>query len=190
MLSGAAGATTLTAKTNIDNGYQMFLSTDDSLAGTQFGAGENWPTTFTDTATLVAGVTNYLHIFAYDQGGIAGLLGEFTLSDAGFAFANGLQTLLSGEAGLQVSTTGWSGYGATTGLGSNGVGPWGYQGAVSPMAQWVWSANAYDDNAVYFTAAITSVAPPVSAVPLPAGLPLMLAALGGLGMVARRRKAA
>lgn len=119
-----AQATVLTAATNIDNGYEIFISTDDSAAGTSFGSGVDWPTTFVNSTTLTSGVTNFLHIRAFDLGGIAMLLGEFTLSDANFEFANGTQSMLSGDAGLLVSEIGFgSGYSAITDLGINGTSP-------------------------------------------------------------------
>lgn len=183
LTSNVAYATTLTSSLNVDNRFNAYISTDNSVAGTQYSSGTNWPTTVTGAVTLTNGATNYLHILAEDLGGIAMLLGTFSLSDTDFSFANGTQSMLSGDAGLLVSTTGWSGYGATTNLGPNGTSPWGTRGP-SAGANYVWSADAQNDNLVYFSTALTYN---VAAVPVPAGLPLLLLGLGALG-IARRRK--
>ncbi len=193
MLSAAsfAHATTLTSKTSTDNGYEIFISTNDSLAGTSFGSGENWPTTFTDvSANLTAGVTNYLHVRAYDVGGIAMFIGEFFLSDAGFAFGNGTQSMLTGDAGLQVSLTGFgSGYSATSDLGPDGTGPWGNRPNINDTARFVWSSDAYNHNEVFFSAAINPTDVPENDVPEPGTLAIFGMGLAGLGFMRRRRAA-
>jgi MSHA biogenesis protein MshQ len=183
---GGSQATTLTAATSIDNGYEIFISTDDSVAGTLFGSGENWPTTFTDVSpNLTAGVTNYLHIRAYDLGGIAMLIGQFSLSDSNFEFFNGTQTMLTGDAGLQVSVTGFgSGYSATTDQGPDGTSPWGFRPGIDNSARFVWSSDPDGDDEVYFSAVINA-----TTVPEPAALALFGLGLLGLGLMRLGRAA-
>lgn len=181
----SAAATTLTTVLNVDNQFQLYISTDDTVQGTQFGGGTDWPTAYTASTTLTDGVTNYLHIAAQDLGGIAALLGTFSLSDSDFSFSNGLQTLLSGEGGLQVSETGWGNYQAVTTIGSNGIAPWGFRPEHDASAIWVWSDDPNGDDNVYFTAEISYDAAP--AVPLPAGFPLLAAGLGVMAWTGRKK---
>jgi hypothetical protein len=60
------------------------------------------PDTSHPATALTPGVTNYLHIEAINYGVVGGFIGDFTLSDTGFQFANGSQTLVT-------ETTHWSG---------------------------------------------------------------------------------
>ncbi|MEE4146746.1 MAG: DUF11 domain-containing protein [Halieaceae bacterium] len=148
-------AATLSGDINVDNSHTTYISTDDSVAGTQIATGNNWPVTNSFSGVdLEAGRPYYLHVNGVDAGGVAAFLGDFTLTGGGHSFAGGGTTVTTGTNWL-VSTTGWSGYVAATGYGTNGVAPWGLRPApADPSAVWIWSANNNADNDVYFSMAI------------------------------------
>jgi hypothetical protein len=181
-VSGAAqAATNLTASLNVDNVFALYLSTDDSVLGTLIGSGNDWPTTYTFTTALTAGVDNYIHVVATDAGPPAAFLGKFTLSDADFEFGNDTQILLTDTTHWQQSYTGFGvDYFTPTSAGANGVGPWGFRSTVGDDAQWLAFAGG---STTYFSTRVTSLAP----VPEPGTWALMLSGLGLLGFAARRR---
>lgn len=174
----------LTSHLSVDNGYSIFLSTADNVQGTSFGSGNNWTTTFTNTQSLVAGTSYFLHVYAYDEGGIAGFLGDFSLSGTSHKFANG-------QAFLTTNTTDWKGnnsgfgaaYGAVGSLGNDGVSPWGNRPNIADSATWIWAGNAQSNDQAYFTARIDAV----NAVPEPTTVAML--GLGLLAVGAARRRA-
>ncbi|WP_371194167.1 DUF6701 domain-containing protein [Glaciecola sp. SC05] len=153
----AASATAqLNGTVHIDNAFEAYISTDDSVQGTLIGSGTNWPTAYSFTTTLTPGQDYYLHIRAVDTGGVAAFLGEFELTGGEHTFENGLTTLITDTLHWRVSTTGWSNYLAVSGYGLNGVSPWGNRPSVDANAQWVWSADNNIDNLNFFTTKITA----------------------------------
>ena len=98
-----ASASTISGNLTADNAFFAYISTDNSTLGTLVASGNTWPTTFTiSAAALTPGVANYLQIEVINYGLRDGFMGDFTLSDAGFGFANGTQSLLT-------ETTDWVG---------------------------------------------------------------------------------
>jgi len=180
-----AEATTLSGNLTSDNEFVAYLSTDDSVLGTVIGSGNFWPTTSTLSQALTAGVTNYLHIIATDQGPPDMFIGSFSLSDNLFHFVNGTQSLLTNTTDWRSDPSGGTWFaptGTPLNLGPNGTGPWGTFAAMTG-ADFIW-ANPNTSQAFFSTA----IAPVVAATPIPAAFPLFAAALGGLGLLARRKR--
>lgn len=188
-MAGAADATTLTSSISMDNGYVAYLSTSDTVAGTQFGANNNWYTAYTDSTTLDLGTSYFLHIYGYDQGGLAGFLGQFSLSGTDHKFVNGTTDLLTNTNDWTGNNTGWADpKTSTTNLGTYGVGPWNNQvigSSIDDSATWIWAGDATNNDAAYFSTKILATNSPV---PEPSSLILIGGGLAGLAIWRKRKQ--
>jgi hypothetical protein len=189
----AANATILTGTMTADNDYTVYISTDDSTAGTAFGSDGNWPSNITHSTSLTSGVTNYIHVFARDWGGPQMFIGEFGLSDSLFAFANGSQSLLTNTTDWSGNSTGFgSAYTALQDLGPDGTGPWGNRTGIDDNARYIWvqgssQCGVNGNDCAYFSARIDYVGGTTPQVPEPGTAALLGIALLGFA-VNRRRK--
>ncbi len=149
----------------------MYLGTSPSIPGTLILSGNNWGATYSVTASLQPGVTNYLLVLGYNSGGPGSFIGDFTLNTTNFHFANGTQFLVTNPTDWFVSATDYNvGPNVATSYGFNGVGPWGYRGGIDASAQWIWTTD--------FSATYAYLSAPIySAVPLPSALLLLARAL-------------
>jgi len=201
-LGTLASATTISGNTTTDNAFFVFISTNNSVLGTQIAAGNSWPTTFSiGPSALTPGVTNYLQFESINYGGPAGFIGDFTLSDAGFHFANGTQS-------VSTDTTNWAGIynssnstvavqpwvvptGGVVSFGANGVSPWGTRPGINSSTVWIWPNDANSlpsGSACQFCTVDFSIAisPASSAVPEPGTLIMFGAGLSALAVSLRR----
>lgn len=184
LVGGTAGhATSITANITTDDAFDLYVSTNDSVAGTYVGSGAGWNTTFTYNFNLTSNVTNYIHVYGYDIGQyIASFIGDFNLSDTSFKFANGSQYLVTDTANWQVYSGGFGGTpGVVTSQGANGVGPWFPLPSIGSNAEWIWTHNgAWTDSPRYFSTAVNPV------VPVPSTALLLGPALVALGLWRRK----
>jgi MSHA biogenesis protein MshQ len=179
--SGGAQATTVSTDMTVDNLFNFFISTNDTVPGALVGTGNNWPVTYSFTGLLTPGVTNYLHVQAINQGGPGGFIGDYTLSDGAFKFSNGTQSLLTETADWRMSMSGFgSGYVTPTDEGANGVSPWGVRPGINANAHWIWANSTCDSCTLYFSSTITPT------IPEPETYAMIVAGLGFMGFWRRR----
>ncbi len=197
-----AKASTISGSLTADNAFFAYISTSNSVRGTLVASGNDWGQPFPlSTFSLTAGQTYYLQIEAINYGGPGAIIGDFTLSDAGFHFSNGTQHLLT-------DTTNWlASYndsnnspsaqqpwvtptGGVTSQGANGVGPWGNKSGISASALWIDGTtnglSVCQNCTVDFSTTITSNRPTV---PEPATFGYLGSALAGLCLTRFRRRA-
>jgi hypothetical protein len=174
-LGSIAMATDLTFIGTADDAFNAYISTDPSVTGTLFSSGTNWPSVQSGTVTLTAGVTNYLHVEAFDVVGPPSMfISSVNLSDSVFHFANDGQTALTGDANWTGSLIGFGGATSSiTDKGANGTSPWGFLSGVSPDAHFVWIDDSTSGHR-YFTLKIETVPEPASMIALSAGLVLLV----------------
>jgi hypothetical protein len=199
--SSRVEATTLSGLLTADNEVHAFISTDDSVQGTFLVSGFNFGTQFNFSTPLIAGTTYYLHIVAVNQFGVPhnpesgnpdGFIGKFTLSDAGFAFANSTQTLVTEDTNnwrAEVDSASWH---APVGtpvfrLSNGGLNGFGWSGFpdMGATAEWIWATPEPVGRALFSTTIIPLA---TSEVPLPAALPLFAGALAAIGLLGWRNR--
>ncbi len=176
VFSGMAQATTvLTWSIKVDDSFFAYLSTEDTTQGTQFGAGNQYWTTYTGTTTpLTAGQDYYLHVYGYNGGGASGLQGTFSLSGNDHYFSNNTTTLSTTEdEAWKGSLLDWGDYGRGEYILAGQTG----------TPRWMWVGSTWDwhrEGGVYFSSKISATPEPTT---------MLLFGLGLLGVagVARRK---
>jgi len=193
--AATAGAQSLSGTLTVDNAFQVFLSTSPTLLGAPIpgATGNNWPVDVTfGPQALVPGTNYWLQVVAQNTGGPGAFIGQFSLTGA-FHFANTTQSLLTNTTEWSLQSGSFAGSPlAIADEGSNGSGPWGTFGNISPSARFIWDGtNNCDVCTIYFSAPIVAqrITPPGTTVPEPSTWLLLATGVLALSIVRRRRSA-
>lgn len=182
-LAGAAtgNATVLTFAGTADDAFNAYISTDPYTQGTLFANGTYWGNTYTGSLALTDGVTNYLHVDAWDVGGVPSMfIGQASLSDTSFWFDNNTQFAVSDTTLWSASIVSLGGTTTSiTDIGINGAGPWGSRPGIDSSAHFIWTPGDVGTHR-YFTLKINTVPEPAS---------LSAVVLGGIALLRRRKTA-
>ena len=197
-VAGSAHATTLSGAVTADNAFFAYLGDSPNSLGTLVGSGNAWnELVFLDLDRAHSG-RDQLPEYRSDQyGGPGGLSFVLNLSDTGFAFGNGGQTLTTDPANLGAITGTYNNnnssvaaqtWVAATGAVIQDIGyPW---GNVVGTSNWADASTlglntcSNGDCTVDFTVAIT----PTSVVPEASTWAMMLLGFATLGFAGRRAR--
>ena len=146
----------VSADITANDSFYFYVSQDDSEEGTLAGQGKGWSSVHTLNAALVPGITNYLHVRCVDTSGpVAGFIGDFTLNDRNFHFADGSQHIVTSEENWRVFTDRFGGdEGSVTAIGRNGVGSWSTRFGIDLDANWIWTRRGTDRGTRFFSTPI------------------------------------
>ncbi|MEM7060675.1 MAG: hypothetical protein AAF557_24100 [Pseudomonadota bacterium] len=118
-------------------------------------------------------------------GGMFGAFGGSTLTDDSLVCAS---SMLCGNDSLNIGRKAKASTGLFFGLGDVGNDPFGVvRGSILTASGWVWRPNGYGCCNDWLLEGKLDKIVNTTPVPLPGGLPLLLAGLAGLGLVARRK---
>ncbi len=193
--AGTVSATTLSGDLTGDNYVYAYISTDDSVQGTQIAYGDCWQAGYSLTTELTAGVNYYLHIYIYDYDGPQGFLGDFSLSGSDHIFSNGGSYLLTDDTDdWHGNNTGWGNTDvALEDFGKREIYPWSFALQASHYnidsnAHWIWTGS-YTDGVDYawFSTKISATGTGTSD-PVPEPATMTLLASGLLGLFGIRKK--
>jgi hypothetical protein len=198
-----AAVADLSGMVDADNYFTAYISTNDNELGTEiyhsWGKDQtysyddspyDWADSHAIATNLTPHTTNYLHIVVGNAGASGALLGDFTLNNGDYRFANGTNHLLTDTANWKVYTDHFGGTeGVLTMVETNG-GSWRYQAAIDANAGWIYTGNGYGDGAKQDVHAFRYFSTPITASPEPVSAGLFV--LGGavLAVVRKGKKTA